>query len=237
MLAKTKNRSNMPLLNLGLGVILIFLCWPSAKMGLANLSFYTAHQLTERWRLAGKIQDTQSFEKALLAIQKANQLHPHNPYYLITQALVYEWGAVENVPNSDKDYLDQARAYYLEAIKKRPSWPVTWATLAILKWRLGEFDQQMIDYLLQADKFGPNKPEVHKAWLEIGLYLYQQKSPLTPQVIAGLRRHLKLMLQEHRSRAKAIKTIERHKAQKISCRWIRSYPLKQHTTVEQLCKQ
>ncbi len=232
---KTTNHQVHFILNLTLGMILIFLGWNSIKMGLANLHFYTTHQLTKQWQQNNTIQNNNDFEQALASIKTANQLHPDNPYYLITEALVYEWGAIENISDNNKDYLNKAKKQYLEASNKRPTWPVTWATLAILKWRLGELDQDMIDYLVQANKFGPNKPEVHEAWLEIGLFLYQQKSPLTSQIIHGLRKHLHLMLQSRSNRNKAIQIIKRHHAQQITCRWINSYQITPSASIKRLC--
>lgn len=235
ILLKIKTHLTHSILNLTLGMILIFLGWNSIKMGLANLHFYKAHQLTKQWQQNNAIQNNNDFEQALISIKTANKLHPNNPYYVITEALVYEWGAIQNVSDNNKAYLNKAKDHYLQAVQQRPTWPVTWATLAILKWRLGEFDQNMIDYLLQANKFGLNKPEVHEAWLEIGLFLYQQKSPLTSQIIHGLRKHLYLMLQAPKSRAKAIRIIKRHHAQHFTCRWINSYQITPSSSIKRLC--
>jgi tetratricopeptide (TPR) repeat protein len=223
-----------------LAFILLVCCWQAIKMGKANLSFYPAYQLTERWLKNNSLTDIVQYKDALKSIDDASMNHPNNPHYLIIQGLVREWGAVSNVFSDElikKKQLKSAREYYLSAVELRPTWPVTWATLAILKWRLEEIDQQLIDYLIQADKYGPNTLEVHQAWLEIGLYLYRNKSPHTVKVIKGTRKHLELMLKDIRPsvRESAVMIIKRQNAQRFACNWILNYTFDTSWAQKNLC--
>lgn len=219
--------------------MLLFFCWQAIKMGKANLNFYSTHQLTEFW-LEHELTERNQYHVALQAIERANNEHPQNPQYMVTQGLVYEWGAITSLfadEQQKQQRLIQAKSYYLDAIALRPTWPVTWATLAILKWRLGEIDQELIDYLKQADKYGPYVMEVHQAWLEIGFYLYQNKSQYTVQVIKGLRIHLKEMLKQANSpfAHSAIIIIKRHKVEQLACRWLNSYDFDTQQQKSMLC--
>jgi hypothetical protein len=125
----------------------------------------------------------------------------------------------------------------------RPTWPVTWATLATLKWRLGEIDQDLIEYLKQANKYGNTTLAVREAWLDIGLYLYLNKSPYTAQIMKGLREHFEFMIRDsHKSNSYAIKysainIIKRHNAQRIACKWLRTYDFDTTWHQQQLCKK
>ena len=209
-------------------------------MGKANLDFYSAHQLTEFWR-DNNLKEANQYIHALQAIDSANALHPENPHYMVTQGLVYEWGAIAGLYEDEQQkrkLLTQAKTYYLDAVKLRPTWPVTWATLAILKWRLGEIDQQLINYLQQADKYGPYVLEVHQTWLEIGFYLYQSKSQYSVQVSKGLRKHLKQMLRQPNSpfAHSAIAIIKRHNAERLACRWLNSYDFDTEKQKSMLCR-
>ena len=220
--------------------ILLICCWQAIKMGKANLAFYSTNQLTEFWR-NNSLKEVEQYDSALQAIDSANTEHPHNPSYMVTQGLVYEWAVIAGLyedKQQKKELLTQAKTYYLNAVKLRPTWSVTWATLAILKWRLGEIDQQLIDYLQQADKYGPYVMEVHQAWLEMGFYLYQSKSRYSVQVIKGLRKHLKEMLREPSSpfAHSAIAIVKRHKAERLACSWMSNYNFDTEKQKSMLCQ-
>lgn len=207
--------------------ILAFLCYKSAKMVSANLNYYQTYQLKEFWLKNQKLTNTVQYQSALQAIDYANDTHKNHPEYLITQGLVLEWGGISDLFSIEeqKEQLRLAKTYYLQAVLLRPTWPVTWATLAILKWRLNEIDQSLVDYLKLAEKFGKHTTEVHQAWVDVGFYLYKSKSPYTVQIIQGLREHLRLMLQDERStiRHSAVAIIKRHQAQKQACNWLSTY--------------
>lgn len=229
-------------IRIGIVILLFLSCWQALKMGKANLSFYPAYQLTEHWLENDNLTDTGQYNQALKLIDAASIDHPNNPHYLIIQGLVREWGGVSDIFSDElikKNQLENAKEYYLSAVELRPTWPVTWATLAILKWRLAEIDQQLIDYLIQADKYGPNTLEVHQAWLEIGLYLYQSKSPYTVKIIQGLRKHLALMLKDIRPsvRMSAVMIIKRQNAQRFACNWILNYTFDTRWAQKKLCNE
>lgn len=207
--------------------ILILLCYQAVRMTSANLNFYQAFQLKELWFKNNELTSKSQYDDALRSIDRANKLHPNNPQYLITQGLVLEWGGISDI-FSEKDKIQNlqlAKGYYLRAVELRPTWPVTWATLAILKWRLNEIDQSLIDYLQQADKFGQHTLDVHNAWVDVGFYLYMNKSPYTVQIMKKLRVHLELMLKDDRMsiRQSAVNIIKRHNAQRQVCKWLASY--------------
>jgi tetratricopeptide (TPR) repeat protein len=224
-----QNRNELGRLNkllmIIMSLLLLFLVWQSMKMGKANLNFYTANHYLETWLDNNKLTDAVEYQEALRSINDANGFHPNNSHYLITQGLVYEWAGTGDFFSDNKEKKQQfikAKTYYLDAVKLRPTWPVTWATLAILKWRLGEIDQQLIDYLFQADKFGQHTPEVNQAWLEVGFYLYQNKSTFTAKIVRGLRKHLEITFNDSRpdSRKLAIDIIKRHHAERLACSWL-----------------
>ncbi len=208
-------------------IVLVLLCYQAIKMVSANLSFYQTFQLKELWLKNETLADISQYKTALQAIEDSNNTHKNNPHYLITQGLVLEWGGISDIFSNKEQQqkLLLAKEYYLDAVALRPTWPVTWATLAILKWRLNEIDQSLVDYLKLADKYGPHTLAVQQAWLDVGFFLYKNKSPYTVQIIKGLRHHLNLMLKDSRInvRKSAIAIIKRHNAQKQACNWLSTY--------------
>ena len=223
---KELNQTKKIILMLGV-CLLIFLGYQAVKMLGANLNFYQAFQLEKYWQKSESLSSITQFEQALNAIGKANTLHPNNPHYLITQGLIYEWGGISETVDKSKqaELLLQAKQYYLNAVELRPTWPVTWATLAVLKWRLEEIDQEMIDFLKQADKYGQHTEEVSRAWLDVGFYIYKRKSIYTPQIIKGLRKHLKLSMADKRPeiRRSTLSIVKRHNAELLLCSWSSNY--------------
>ncbi|REL31955.1 VpsP family polysaccharide biosynthesis protein [Thalassotalea euphylliae] len=202
-----------------LSLLLLLMAWQAIQIGRANLSYLAAHNAAEYWRKEKLTPSQESLQSALMSAQKANSIDPNNPHYLLTEALIWEWQGI--TLNQIEDF-SKAKLLYLEATQYRPTWPVTWATLAILKWRLNEFDEEMLYFLYQAERFGPNRKEVHEAWLEIGLHLYQQKHQYTAKLIKPIRKHLRAMLGSHDKEyhRSAVNIIERHQAQRLACSWI-----------------
>jgi len=221
-------------------VVLISFGYQAIRMTGANLNFYQTFQLEKSWQTAQSVTSKTQFEQALSAINQANSSHGNNPHYLITQGLVHEWGAISDLYSETerKELLLKAKADYLAAIKLRPTWPVTWATLAILKWRMGEIDQEMVDYLYQADKYGQNSPEVSRAWLDVGFHIYKSKSVLTKDILKNLRKHLKLSLADNQSkiRRSTLSIIKRHNAEKLACSWMSNYTFDTSWYQKKICE-
>lgn len=208
-------------------ILLIFLAYQAVKMLSANLTFYKAFQLEKIWQKTKSLSSAAQFEQALNDIEQSNISHPNNPRYLVSQGLIYEWGGIskEFDVKKQKELLLQAKGYYLQAVELRPTWPVTWSALAVLKWRLEEIDQEMVDFLMQADKFGQYTEVVNRAWLDVGFYIYKNKSIYSPQIINGLRKHLKLSMADNRQkiRQSTLAIVKRHNVELLLCSWSINY--------------
>lgn len=220
--------------------ILIFLGYQAFKMLGANLHFYQAFQIEKIWQKKESLSSVSQFEQALNKIEQSNLLHSDNPRYLVSQGLIYEWGGIskEFDKKKQKELLLQAKRNYLHAVELRPTWPVTWAALAVLKWRLEEIDQEMIDYLNQADKFGQYTEVVNRAWLDVGFYVYKSKSIYSAQIITGLRKHLKLSMADPRQkiRESTLAIVKRHNAEVLLCSWSINYSFDTSWYDKSLCQ-
>ncbi|MCH2055472.1 MAG: VpsP family polysaccharide biosynthesis protein [Thalassotalea sp.] len=221
-----------------LAVICCFGALKAYNLGTANLAFYRAHQIVEYWQEQQKVSNDADYQVALDSMLDATQKHPNNPQYLITLGLVYEWGGLQAISQnkSAEPYFRQAEQAYLTAVHYRPTWPGTWATLAILKWRLGEIDDEMISYLQLADKFGENTPQVHSAWVDLGFLLYKTKSPFIAKVINDVRKHLASMLANPKTTSEAIDIAKRHGAERLACSWAMSSDKLTEDRKEAVCR-
>ncbi|MGL1958252.1 MAG: VpsP family polysaccharide biosynthesis protein [Colwellia sp.] len=211
-------------------IILLLLCFlvvTSINYGRANIAFYSAKSTIDYWQNGSGITNINEYQQSIFQIQQAKILHSNNSHYLITSGLINEWAATSELfdENQRTGYLTLAEEDYIAAVENRPTWPVTWATLAILKWRLDEIDEEMVNYLNNAYKYGPNRLEVNQAWVDLGFYIYHAKSPFSPKVINGLRLHFKQMAmgKGHGFRQSLMKIVARHGVEKLACQWISNY--------------
>ena len=205
------------------------------QYGTASLSFYRVNNILAQWHTQG---DTQTKEQYLLAkqgIMSTLDKHPNHGLYVDVMAQIYEWGAISGYEDN-KQALAMAKQYYLQATQLRPSWPVTWASLVMVKWRLQQFDEEMLGFLTNADKFGPQKPEVHILYSQLGLALYKNNNPLLIGIRSEFERHLALGLRNYRSRQAVIKAINNSGLNKQVCRWLRHQP-QSTTTLLKGCKR
>jgi hypothetical protein len=204
------------------------------QYGTASLSFYKVNNILAQWQAQG---DKKTKEQYLLAKQdiiSALDKHPNHPLYVDVMAQIYEWGAISGYEDS-KQALGMAKQYYLQASQLRPSWPVTWASLVMVKWRLQEFDEEMLGFLANADKSGPFKPEVHILISQMGLALYKNNNPLLITIRPVFERHLALGMRNRESRQIVINTINNSGLNKQVCRWLTHEP--QSTTLLKGCKK
>lgn len=197
--------------------IAIFGIWNAVRFGAASLDYYYVRNVIEKWQVSGAEQQQSDYVSAKDAINAAERLHFSHPLYADLSGQITEWGVVAGfeTPND----LSDAKTDYLRAVSLRPAWPVTWASLAMIKWRLNEFDDEMLGYIHQADKLGPQTPEVHGFFAELGLALYQANHPFYRHIRKQTQTRVVLGLRNPDSRANVEAAIEKYQAQKVTCIW------------------
>jgi hypothetical protein len=194
--------------------------YQSIKFGAANLDYYLVKNTINSWQSEISKEDKSSFLKASKAISNAQYSHPTHPLYRDLQGELLEWGV--DVGFLDKESsLNRAKNYYLNAIKLRPTWPVSYAALATIKWRLNQFDQELLEYLNKASRLGPFKAEVHVLFVELGLSLYSANHPFFIQISSDVRKRVGLGLRNHQSRKRVQRAIIATEQQKTVCRWMK----------------
>ncbi|MCK7598392.1 VpsP family polysaccharide biosynthesis protein [Microbulbifer sp. CAU 1566] len=196
--------------------LLLALCVHAGSMGLAYLQVVTAENQLKYWYKLGKVPSAASMESAMAAIERANELHPDNPYQLTLQARLLEWRAYNAGEVVAEDYR-AALALYQQAAALRPLWPDSWAEMAQIKVRLGEFDADMDRYLVRASELGPYTPAVHLAVVQAGL-------PRLPALVGNqrtlLQTHLIRGFQDPRSKKQTLTLVEQYGQQPLVCQWL-----------------
>lgn len=193
------------------------------NFGSASLDFYMVKNVFQLWQDEQDQQSLQQYELARDAIYSANKSHPKHPLYIDLIGQTNEWGAIAEYDDSSAS-LHAAKASYLEATKIRPTWSVTWASLVMVKWRLQEFDDEMLFYLNNADHFGPKKPEVNILFAELGVALYKSNHNLLISLRDRVEYRLIQGLRDPQSRGRVIQIITDNSVEKQVCRWLRNEP-------------
>lgn len=190
----------------------------------ASFDFYKVQNIVTSWQEQGNTQTPEEYQSAKTAIEAAVDSQPSHPLYQDLLAQIDEWGAIAGyVPTEPA--LDAAKQHYLRATQLRPLWPVTWASLAMVKWRLQEFDDEMLLYLQRASELGPQKPEVHLLYVRLGMALYASNHPMLVTIRKEFYHRIALGLGASQSRKKVLGLIKQYKAGKRVCRWLRNEPL------------
>jgi hypothetical protein len=203
---------------------LAFVCLITAvRFTSASFDYYKVRNILSSWQEQGNQQTVAEYQWAKSAIQSAVDSQPSHPLYQDLLAQVYEWGAIAGYEN-ENEALQAAKAHYLRETQLRPLWPVTWVSLAMIKWRQQEFDEQMLTYLQRASELGPKKPEVHLLYVQLGMALYASNHPMLLSIRDEFYRRISLGLRDAKSRGKVLALIKQYNAQKRVCRWLRNEP-------------
>ncbi|WP_337840973.1 hypothetical protein [Rheinheimera sp.] len=142
------------------------LCWHMVNMGLASAWYFKANHYLDLWVKNEQLFTEQSWQEASTAIDKAVQLHPTHPHYLLIKAKINEWGWYGGLMTSKQ--LEQTESYYRQAIALRPTWPNAYADYA---YYLGVTQFRVTDAFAQlenAEKFGRFIPETFLRQLAVG---------------------------------------------------------------------
>ena len=192
----------------------------SARFALASLDFYAVKNLISQWQETEMVKNDKDIAKAKKHLERASMLHPAHPVYTDMLGQVFEWGAISDSNNERGDLL-RAKELYKDAIKQRPTWPVTYASLILVKWRLGEFDEEMIESIHMANILGAKKPEVHAIIIRFGLASYAENHPYYAYVREVLPKYLSLALRNQETRSSTLATIYYYQSLKTVCRWMK----------------
>ncbi|GLR72873.1 VpsP family polysaccharide biosynthesis protein [Agaribacter marinus] len=208
--------SNYPLLAF-ISLISVMGFTTSLRFGLANIDFYFVKNSIDEWRAEQTVQSKESFVSTVDAISSARHKHATHPLYWDMTGQVVEWGVVNGYLTHSQ--LDNAEKLYLKATTLRPAWPVTWASLAMVKWRKRQLDEQFSTYLDNANRLGTMKPEVHVAYAKIGLALYLANHPFFNKIRGIVIKRLMSGLRHPASRQEILNYIIKYNHMRTVCRW------------------
>jgi tetratricopeptide (TPR) repeat protein len=151
---------------------LLYLAYVAFSWGLADVYARPVINEIRKWQEGGRQFGEKDWVRLQTNLEKALALDPNNPDTNHFMAIALE-GKYANLPPKTVDAEPARRAalnYYRKAIQLRPVWPHTWIDLALVKYRLGELDQDFYDAWHRGVELGPWEPGVQRVAAEIGLH-------------------------------------------------------------------
>jgi len=184
--------------------------YEAAVRGLADMHYTRARLVLEPFLLAKAAPRPQAIAAAQADLREAESLEPSNPMYVEQAARLSELSALALAPGDPaaRAGFEAALAGYREGIRMRPGSPYAWASIALLKLRLGRIDDEFYRALDRAARLGPWEPQVQIALADVGLAAWRElTAPARRTVIGALERGLRREEREIRRIAAAHGTL------------------------------
>lgn len=192
--------------------------WHVFHVGLASAWYFKANHYLDLWVKNEQLFTPPSWQDASEAIDKAVELHPTHPHYLLVKAKINEWGWYGGLMTSKQ--LEQTESYYRQAIALRPTWPNAYADYA---YYLGVTQFRVTDAFAQLDQarqFGPFQSETHLRHLSIG---FSNWVHLNPRQKAETLRSLKHAVSfNSRTFHEAKKMVNNAGLRNLACRYLQA---------------
>ena len=153
---------------------LLALCtWAAQRavhIGWASYQSIEARALLGNWVARPGPIDQLVWNRARDGFMTALEWDPGNPEYHEGFANLY-MVRLSNVSGDSaqlRPYFELALRHYLTAAALRPTWPYTHASIASVKWQLGERDADFRRAIVLASRYGPWEVSVHERLIQIG---------------------------------------------------------------------
>lgn len=154
--------------------------------GLADIYASYASRTMKTWYTMGVQPNAEEWDRVHQGFVRALALDPYNPYLVNDVGRTHDWRVLREVdanPNV-RVIRTQALQHYRRSIQLRPAWPHTWASLALIKYRLRELDEEFEQALRNATHLGPWEPVVQRIVAEVGLAAWGELSEEMRRIVA-----------------------------------------------------
>ncbi len=157
---------------------LLYLSYLAGNWCLADLYARPSITILEKWRSGDLTLNGDDWDKLRADLSYALEHDSDNPDIHEYLALAIEGRFADIAPENKEAMPSRREAYthYKKAISLRPTWPYAWVNLALVKYRLGETDDEFYHALHKADELGPWEPAVQRVIVDIGLHYWNSLS-------------------------------------------------------------
>lgn len=161
--------------------VLLITVYGLAQRGLADMVAQEPRYQVDLWRTGKRAPDARKLDTLQTELNKARDIDPENPN-LLEDLGRFHAVRVERGKAYDPEVRatrQQALANFRQALTRRPTSGHGFINVALMKFRLGEVDQEFSQALLQAMRRGPWEPKVQLLAVELGLATWQALSDST----------------------------------------------------------
>ncbi len=156
-------------------LILIGLIITAGFRGLADVNVQSTRRSLVLWGSDVNTLNNTEWTIAYDSVSKAVSQDPLNPELLTLMANVQEWKIyLDKDDEENNHYLSLALKNYRKAAELRPAWPYAWSQISLVKYRMGEIDQELQQAIENATNTGPWEPGVQQITAEVGLGVWQE---------------------------------------------------------------
>jgi len=165
-------------------LILIGLIMTAGFRGLADVNVQSTRRSLVLWESDVNTLNNTEWTIAYDSVSKAVSQDPLNPELLTLMANVQEWKIyLDKDDEENNHYLSLALKNYRKAAELRPAWPYSWSQISLVKYRMGEIDQELQQAIENATKTGPWEPGVQQIIAEVGLSVWEELDFATKEII------------------------------------------------------
>lgn len=162
---------------LALSLACVLLLGLGAAVLMSALFSQQANRFLDDWQAAGVQPGEQAWQIAHNAAEKALLWYPgESAAAYNTLGRVWEWQQY-TLPTAAPEARPSRMAAleaYRNATQLRPTWPYTWVDLALVKLRLGEVDEELVNALEQGLQTGPWRSKSLARIAQVGLLSWWQ---------------------------------------------------------------
>ena len=208
---KYDKRIHPPWLNItyiALTVILVIAIYVVFSIGYASMQYNLAKNYLERWTDTRTVSNQDNYQRAKTAINKALNRHPDNPVYQESLASILVWGDYAGFESTEA--VEQALSTYKGVIRSRPLWPWAWSEWVMTKWRLEQYDEEMLRGLLRLEEVGPYIGAANLTVVDAGLELMEQRPDFEAQLKPLVEAHYKRSFTNGQIRNQMLELLDEH---------------------------
>lgn len=173
-------------------VALIACCWGiyfGFRLMMGDVNAYQVRYAMEDWDEASTFPTDAALSESLSSINTALSWDSSNPEYLEIKARLLYYQALNRMRAAAATYPNElfieAASLHRKALETRPTWPYSWANLALMKSFSTELDDEFNQAVLNANKFGPWELPVQLTLAQIGARHWASLTPVQRAVIAA----------------------------------------------------
>lgn len=144
-----------------------------------SVAYLEAHRLNDQWRQSQRVPDDKSLQTAFQLAREATHYDPSNAEYRLLLADLRAWRvkSLRLWPNLATTEMELIVDRLKTVLAARPTWFEAWIRLVLVKFQLGQIDQEMIVAMEKSMETVRYETSVHHGVAFVGLRVWDELGP------------------------------------------------------------